>query len=507
MGKIRRIAVLLIKSKILGFFSVAIKDIHFGSMQTYKRKKAEENGDIKFSILVPLYNTPKNFLKDMIDSVENQSYANWELCLADGSDLDESIGDFVKAYNDPRIKYKKLEKNIGISGNTNACTELASGEYICLLDHDDMLSPTALSENYKLIKEQNCDFVYSDELMFEKHGKMNIISFHYKPDFAPDNLRANNYICHFSVFSRKLFDKAGYFNSEYDGSQDHDLILRLTENAEKIGHISKALYYWRIHSGSVASKAECKPYAIEAGKKAVHDSILRKDKRESTVKSSNAHPTIYNIEYDVLNEKVGIIAPKSVHAHIAENTAGDFSLFEKLSDVPQNVKYVVFFDKDVRIITKTWLKEMLMFAQRADVGAVGAKLLYPDGKIYHAGITVGIKNGSSYDYHGVSESDNGYMGRLVYARNVSAVSGQCMMLRHELVNNGTDMFNIASAIRFCVDLRKKGFVNVITPLAKMSFLGKPQDLKGICANERDPYFNPNFSKKYTYLRLKKKRGN
>ena len=198
------------------------------------------------SILVPLYNTPEKFLREMIESVLVQTYGNFELCLADGSDEEHSfVGDICKDYasKDKRVVYKKLEKNEGISGNTNRCVELSTGEYIGLFDHDDILHPSALYEYVKVINEQNADYIYCDEITFEGESINDMITLHFKPDYAIDTLRANNYICHFSVFKRSLLKETELFRKEYDGSQDHDMILRLTSLAENVVHVPKILYY------------------------------------------------------------------------------------------------------------------------------------------------------------------------------------------------------------------------------------------------------------------------
>lgn len=211
-----------------------------------QRETVFEN-PVKISILVPLYNTPKNFLVEMLDSVVNQTYENWELCLADGSDKEHTyVEDICKEYmsrpGGERIVYKKLLKNEGISGNTNACYKMATGEYIGLFDHDDVLHPSVLYEYVKVINEQNADYIYCDEITF-KNGDLNkMITMHFKPDYAIDNLRANNYICHFSVFSRNLLEGTELFRTKFDGSQDHDMILRLTDAAKKVVHVPKALY-------------------------------------------------------------------------------------------------------------------------------------------------------------------------------------------------------------------------------------------------------------------------
>ena len=273
---------------------------------------------IKFSILVPLYNTPVPFLDEMIASVVGQTYSHWELCLADGSD--DAHGEVCRAVTrwrdkDPRILYRKLDRNLGISENTNACLDMATGEYIALFDHDDILHPSALFEMMQAICGQGADYVYTDEATFESPDIRKLITCHFKPDFAPDNLRANNYICHFSAFSREVLEKTGRFRREYDGSQDHDMILRLTANARNVVHIPKLLYFWRSHPKSVAMDISSKTYAIEAGKHAVQDNI-RASGYQAKVESSRAFPTIYRIRYRLREEepeKVSILIPNKNH--------------------------------------------------------------------------------------------------------------------------------------------------------------------------------------------------
>ena len=262
---------------------------------TEEEKKIQINTkftkNIKFSIVVPLYNTPEKFLCEMINSCIDQTYENWELCLADGSDKEHRyVSEIVKDYmkKDKRIKYKALEKNGGISENTNECIKMATGEYIALFDHDDILHPSALFEYMKVICEQNADFIYCDEDKFEKNIKK-CFDPYFKPDFAIDNLRANNYICHFTVFKKTLLDQVGIFRKEFDGSQDHDMILRLTEKAKNIVHIPKILYHWRVSSNSVASDPYAKPYTIEAGIEAVKEHLNRCNLK-ATVESSTVHP-------------------------------------------------------------------------------------------------------------------------------------------------------------------------------------------------------------------------
>ena len=250
---------------------------------------------IKISILVPLYNTPEPFLRDMITSVLNQTYQNWELCLADGSDAEHGeVGRICREYleKDSRIVYQKLLKNEGISGNTNECLKLATGEYIGLFDHDDILHPSTLYEYVKAVNEQDADYIYCDETTF-KNGDINkMLTMHFKPDYAVDNLRANNYICHFSVFAKRLLEGEELFRSRFDGSQDHDMILRMTDRAKHIVHIPKLLYYWRCHEGSVASGIDAKPYVVAAAKGAVADHLRRHGFTHFQITSTRAFETI-----------------------------------------------------------------------------------------------------------------------------------------------------------------------------------------------------------------------
>ena len=274
---------------------------------------------IKISILVPLWNTPKTFLSDMITSVLNQTYENWELCLADGSDEEHGyVEQICREYASQaggRIVYHKLEKNEGIAGNTNQCYRLSTGEYIGLFDHDDILHPSALYEYVKAINETGADFLYCDESTFKGGSIDKLLTMHFKPDYAPDTLCANNYICHFSVFARQLLkEDTELFRTSLDGSQDHDMILRLTDRARKVYHIPRLLYYWRSHEGSVASGIEAKPYAVEAARKAVTDHLERHGYRHFQISSTKAFPTIFRIRYQVEgNPRISIIIPNKDH--------------------------------------------------------------------------------------------------------------------------------------------------------------------------------------------------
>ena len=248
------------------FPGMTMRADRFAPVELLVRQANDQPAGPKISIVVPLYNTPLNFLEELLDSVVNQTYRNWELCCVDAGQ-DPAVGQKVqaRAASDPRIRYQKLEKNELIPGNTNHGFAMATGAYIALLDHDDILHPCALWYAAKAIAEQKADFVYTDEATFAGEVE-NVVLYHFKPDFMLDNLRSNNYICHLSVFSRALMERSGGGERmEYNGSQDYDLFLRLTEQAEKIVHIPHALYYWRSSPGSTAADISAKTYCIEAG--------------------------------------------------------------------------------------------------------------------------------------------------------------------------------------------------------------------------------------------------
>ena len=420
-----------------------------GSFPDEARRREESetvfDRSITFSILVPLYNTPKKFLTDMIDSVIAQTYGGWELCLADGSDDDHSyVGAICREYgaSDSRIIYKKLDENKGISGNTNECLALATGNYIALFDHDDILHPSVLYEYMKVICEQDADYIYCDETTFKGNSVDNMITLHFKPDFAPDNLRANNYICHFSAFSRELLDGMELFRSEFDGSQDHDMILRLTARAKKVVHVPHLMYYWRSHKASVAKDITAKSYAIDAAKGAVAAHLRSLGFENFEITSTKAFETIFRIRYEIKGDPlVSIVIPNKDHVEdlrrcltsIFEKTTYDnyeivvvennslsdeiFAYYDELRErsnvkiveyqdkdksgfnfssicnqgvKASNGEYIILLNNDTEIITLDWIEELLMYAQREDVACAGAKLYYPDMTIQHAGVVIGL---------------------------------------------------------------------------------------------------------------------
>ena len=523
--------------------------------------------NVKFSILVPLYNTPEVYLTVMIDSVVQQTYGNWELCLADGSDAEHAyVGTICKklARRDKRIKYRKLEDNRGISENTNACLEMATGDYIGLFDHDDLLHPSALYEYMLAICGQDADFLYSDENTFHE-TPADAYWPHYKPDYSPDTLRSYNYICHFTVFSRELLEKAGGgFRKEYDGSQDYDIILRLTERAKHIVHIPKILYYWRSHKDSTASDIAAKPYTMDAARAAITAHLERIGLKGSV---ENARiPSTYKVQYEIKgNPLISIIIPNKDHIDdldkclrsirekstwtnleiiVVENNSTKQRTFDYYREIEQDERirvirwekefnysainnfgaqhaagdYLLLLNNDIEIITPDWIEQMLMFAQRPDVGAAGAMLYYPDDTIQHAGVILGIGGVAGHSHKYFTRGEYGYASRMAIAQNLSGVTAACVLIRRKVweeVGGLDEGFAVAfNDVDLCMKIRKAGYLIVWTPYAELyhyesksrgqedntekqiRFKGEIDrfmDKWGKELEAGDPYYNPNLT--------------
>ena len=559
--------------------------------QRQKASQTKWKKEHVFSILVPLYNTPEKFLRDFIESVTGQVYGGWELCLADGSDEEHSyvgriVSEYSRADGQNRIRYKKLKENRGISENTNECFELATGDFYALMDHDDILHPLALYEFMRILEKKDARFIYSDEATFKDDNIDNMITMHFKPDFAIDNLRANNYICHFSAFRRELVETVGKFRSEFDGSQDHDLILRLTSEALKHGdgvvHVPRILYYWRSHSGSTAADINAKTYAINAAKGAVAEHLKSCGFKNFEIESTRAFATIFRIRYELTSKPmVSIIIPNMEHEEdlrrcvtsimtrssyenfeivIVENNSTSrgirdyYKELEKAGNIKvvdcgrqeefnfsylinEGVKnsdgeYLLLLNNDTEVITRGFIEELLMYAQRSDVGASGCKLYYGDYSIQHAGIVLGLgaHRTAGHTHYRLSKDNLGYMGRLCYAQNVSAVTGACLMVSKKdflRVGGFDESFKVAlNDVDFCLKLRREGLLNVFTPFAELfhyesvsrgSDVEEAEKKKAERYNKEaeqfkdkwkdvlemgDPYYNPNFSLDHSNYTLK-----
>lgn len=470
---------------------------------------------LTFSVIVPLYNTPESFLREMLESVLAQTYTGWELCLADGSDGEHArVGEICRGYaaRDKRIIYKKLDENRGISGNTNACLDMASGDWFVLFDHDDLLHPAALYELRRRILDTDADFLYTDEALFERDLN-HIFMVHCKPDFTVDALRGNNYICHLTAFSRELLEKVGAFRREFDGSQDHDFVLRATEKAAHIEHIRKVLYYWRSHPDSVALDVESKPYALQAGLRAVQESLERAGVN-AVVEPAPLYAAIYRIRYalsarpsvsvvmrgrdaDTLRKSVAellnvtdypqlnVVAcvPDSVGMHSFADRNRDqrirFLFMQELGGVSAadlnrgaamcEGEQLLFLDESVYRFEQDWLEELLMFAQRPDAGAVGGKIFSPKKRILESGQVPGFgaQGAVGCPFRGMPDGSDGYNGRLYYAQEYSCVSPMLMLVPRSAFNEAggfcADFPDALYGADLCLRLRERGYRVYWTP--------------------------------------------
>lgn len=491
---------------------------HRPSMEEYQKQR-EREFDYKplISILVPVYHTPEEFLKQMIQSVRKQTYGNWELCVANADPADRRTAEIlaVAASKDPRIKITDVPENEGIAQNTNAALKIAAGEYVGLLDHDDLLTPDALFEVVKAVNEQGRpEALYSDEdkvtTDLSEHFQP-----HMKPDFNKDLLRSNNYITHFFVASKNLADRVGGFDGAYNGAQDYDFILRCTEQAEGIVHIPRILYHWRVHKASTADNPASKMYAFDAGKRAI-EAHLKRCMEPGTV-SHTKDLGFYKVKYPVKGSPfVSIIIPNKDESEtlaqclesikrssyqnyeiiIVENNSEKeetFAYYEKIqSDRIRIVfwpdefnysainnfgaseakgDYLLLLNNDVQVITEDWLEELLSNCQREDVGIVGAKLFYPDDTIQHAGIVIGIGGVAGAVFTGLPGVYSGYLHKASIQQDLSAVTAACMMVKrsvYEELGGLEEKLKVAfNDVDFCLRARDKGYLVVYNPEVKL----------------------------------------
>ncbi len=471
----------------------------------------------KVSIVVPLYNTPMKFYRQMIDCVLAQQYTNWQLCLADGSS--DGVDRQSCLPQDERIRYQKLSENLGISGNTNAAISLADGQWIALMDHDDIIEPSALAEMMKRALETGADMIYSDEDKVSLDLK-HYYEPHFKSDYNPDLLRSNNYICHLLLFQRSLLGKIGGFCSEYDGAQDYDFILRLSEQAQHIEHLPRMLYHWRMHPLSTAENPDSKTYAFEAGRRAI-EAHLKRVGIAGTVERTE-RPGYYRVRYGLQGSltakpKVSIIIPNKDETEtlrtcvnsiltrttwpeyeivIVENNSTTQEIWEyyrELEAVPcikvitwpdafnysainnfgvshSSGQYVVLLNNDTEIITGDWLQEMMGICSRPEVGVVGAKLFYPDETIQHAGVVMKLAGCCGHVFYGAEKEDPGSYARATIIQNFSAVTAACFMCRRQVwdrLGGLSTEFQVAyNDVDFCLRAREAGYLVTFTPYAQ-----------------------------------------
>lgn len=434
--------------------------------QREAQQMRSKNMKTSVSIIVPLYCTQARFLIQMIDSVREQTYENWELCLADGSPQSEkSVERICRNYEkkDARIHYQHLPHNYGISGNTNAAIAMAKGNYIAFLDHDDILHPAAVYECVCRLKKEKADFVYTDEATFVGKSIQNIQTIHRKSGYAPETLRSVNYICHFVMVSRKLIKKNGALDASYNGSQDHEFLLRLTEQAKKVVHVPSVLYFWRVHDQSVSKDIRAKSYAVDAGKSAVQD---READRGFSVRAYSTHmcATQYRLEYSILQESTvtACFLPSSQKREQTQDqrrclieqtkelidwkdTKSIEGKKEILGEMERLAKestseYLLFLPYDTVPMTDHWLHQLLMYAQLPGVRAVGSKCINSQGNLCNSSSIRQEKTGvwtpeQAADKESAYE-DIGVMGRNFYAHNVDGLRLQGLLVRRDVILNG-----------------------------------------------------------------------
>lgn len=476
----------------------------------------------KISIVIPLYKTPHNYLNELIESIKAQTYSNWELCLSDGSGENSPLTDILKKYtdSDDRIKAVYNKQALHISENTNAALEVATGDYIAFTDHDDLLTPNALYECvYELNRDSSIDVLYTDEDKIDMSGKEYFMP-HFKPDFNIDMLRSVNYICHLFVVRRDVFQKVGLLNSEYDGAQDYDFVLRCVEVASNIKHIPKILYHWRAHKDSIAENPESKNYAFEAGAQAIrahYERVGIKATVEHTI-----HKGMYRSRY-ILQENplISIVIPNKDHISdldkcimsiekkssyknyeiiVVENNSTEEKTFEYYKELEEkcprakvihwkeqgfnypainnygvqhaNGEYILFLNNDTEIVNKDCLEELLGYCMRNDVGAVGARLYYEDGTIQHAGVIVGLGGIAGHAFVGYPHDALGYFGRIQMAQDYSAVTAACIMVKKSVfdeVQGFDERYAVAfNDVDLCMKIREAGYLIVYNPYAELN---------------------------------------
>jgi len=471
------------------------------------------------SIAVPAYQTPVEFLRQMIESLIVQTYSNWELCIVNASPDNEEMQKVLAEYSagDSRVRFCNLKENLGIAENTNRAFAMTKGEFVGLLDHDDLLAPNALYEIVKILQDHpQADALYTDEdkvtTELDEHFQP-----HLKPDFNLDLLRSNNYICHFFVVRKSIVEKAGGFRKEFDGAQDYDFIFRCTENAGEVLHVPEILYHWRTHKASTADNPASKMYAFEAGKRAIEAHLERTGTKGEV--SHTQDLGFYRVKYPVQGKPlVSVIIPnkdeketlqtclemlekntgyQNFEIIIVENNSTTDEIFRYYKELSGNRKihllrwgkefnysainnfavahakgeYLLFLNNDVKSINPDWLEEMLGVCQRPEVGGVGAKLIYPDNTIQHAGCVIGMGGIAGHMFVDMPADRTGYLHKASLLQDMSAVTAACLLMKKEVFEQAggfTEELAVAfNDVDLCLKVRKNGYLIVYDPYAKL----------------------------------------
>lgn len=516
------------------------------------------------SLVMPVFNVDPDWLQLAVESVIKQLYENWELCIVDDASTREQTVNYLKTIRHPRIKIRYLEHNRNISGATNEAIRFATGEYLAFIDNDDELTVDALYEMVRAINETSADLIYSDEDFIDPDGRYT--DPHFKPDYSPDLLLSHNYITHFVVVKKKLVEKVGLLDSRYDGAQDHELLLRLSEKAEQIHHVQKVLYHWRRSETSTSYNPDAKPGALIGARLALEAALERRgidaeiidekepfffrvkrrikdaplvsivipfrdkpDLLDTCVNSILDHSTWENYEIIAVSNNSRSSETFSLIHQLEEkssrfcciefNEEFNFSRIVNFGVSQSSGEYLLILNNDIEVISWDWIEAMLEQAQRPEVGAVGAKLLYPNNTIQHAGIILGLGGYAGHSHKLCPINSPGYFNLLQSIHNVSAVTGACMMIARSKFDavNGFDEENFKVAyndVDFCLRLREQGLLNVFTPYAELyhhesisrgyedteekqsRFSGEKERLKARHSRileQGDPYYNPNLT--------------
>lgn len=518
------------------------------------------------SIITPVYNVEPHWLEAAIKSVQQQHYPRWELCIADDGSTRLETLNLLRQIDDQRIKIKLLDANQGIARASNAALALATGDYVAFLDHDDELTPDALYHVVKAIHAYDPDLIYSDEDKLSLEG--HCLEPHFKPDYSPDLLLSINYLCHLSVYRKALLDKiaesGSYLRPGFEGSQDHDLLLRALDHTDRVHHISRVLYHWRMIPGSTAARYDSKHHAWEAGRCAVAETLKRRNIAGEALlgqypgtyrvkRSIQGQPLISVLipfcdQPDLLRLCLDSILEKTSYPHfevlgisnnsmdpetwalMAHYAAGDQRIRFLRHDIAFNYaainnfaaaqavgEHLLLLNNDIVIITPDWLEALLEHSQRPEVGAVGAKLYYPDDTVQHGGVILGIGGIAGHAHKYIQRHDPGYFSRLHLTQNLSAVTAACLMVKKSLYEaiNGLDEKHLAVAfndVDFCLRLRERGYLNVFTPYCELyhhesktrGYEDTPQKQQRFAREvaymrkrhaavlaSGDPYYNPN----------------
>ena len=543
-----------------------------GQLALQRKQSQEFLSQPLISIITPVYKPSIEILTSAIKSCLEQSYLNWELCLADASN-ETTVRNLLCNFQskDKRVKVKFLPDNQGIASNSNKALEMASGEFIAFLDHDDSLAPNALFEVVsKLNEEKNIDIIYSDEDKISFDGKKRFNPY-FKPDWSPEFFNSYNYINHLTVVRRNLIESVGSFRTDFEGAQDYDLFLRVIEKTEKIAHIPKVLYHWRVGPESTALDIDIKEQTKASGQKAIEEHLIR-SKLQGKVEQT-AYSGIYRIRYEIASQpKIDIIVPTRDQAKvlkscidsvlssnyqnfeitIVNNQSQEKETYDYFAEISKNKQvkildfdqpfnfsalnnfavkntscpYLLFLNSDTKAINDDWLESLISLAQLERVGAVGAKLIYHDEKIQHAGVIVGGEEFASHAFAGFSRYSTGYFGRLVSIQNYSALTAACLLIGREIFDE-VGGFDEKLAIAFndvdlCLKIRQKGYRLVWTPYAQLFHYesysrGLEEGVKKIRFEKEleyckqkwsaflevgDPYYNPNLSLKPTNFKIR-----